>query len=139
MKRDSTAYGAVRPVWDRSDCSVRALAAATECTYEAASAVFSAAGRSIKKGTPVQISRTVHETWLGMKEVPTFCFLAAFLVAYPQGRFILHTRTHAFAVIDGIVHDWNDSRVGPRSKLERAWEVGEQARGKMERMRELFA
>lgn len=139
MKRDSTSYAEVRPAYDTKDCSVRALAVATGCSYEQASAVFSAAGRNLKKGTPVDLSRKVHETWLGMIPTDSIDFLAAFIAANPKGRFILHTKHHAFAVIEGIVHDWEFSSVKPSSPIVRAWEVTEASLGKMEKAKSIFA
>ncbi len=126
MKRDSTAYGAVRPAWDKADCSVRALAVAAGCTYEVASAVFSAAGRKVGKGTPLTTSNKVHEDWLGMRQVEgvTGWPLAAFIAAYSKGRFVVHKRGHAFAVIDGVLHDWENT-TKPGTEVQRVMEVME--------------
>lgn len=139
MRKDSTSYAEVRPVYDTKDCSVRALAVATGCSYEQASAVFSAAGRVMKKGTSVDVSRKVHETWLGMLPTNPIDFVAAFVAANPKGRFILHSKRHAFAVIDGVVHDWEFSRTGPGTRVIRAWEVTEASLVKMEKAKSLFA
>lgn len=139
MRKDSTSYAEVRPAYDTKDCSVRALAVAAGCTYEQASAVFSAAGRSLKKGTPVDVSRKVHETWLGMRAVEPMDFVAAFIAANPRGRFILHTKKHAFAVIEGILHDWEFSRVKASSRVIRAWQVTDVTKAKIEKTKGLFA
>ena len=56
MKKDTTAYSAERPAWDRNDCSVRALAVATGVPYAVASVVFSTLGRRIKAGTETTLS-----------------------------------------------------------------------------------
>lgn len=109
MKKDTTAYGAVRPKWDTRDCTVRAFAVATGCSYEQASAIFSAAGRQLKKGTSVELSAKVHEEMFKMVRTNWVMPLAAFLLLNPSGRFILHKKGHAFAVVDGVVHDWENT------------------------------
>lgn len=87
MKKDSTAYGALRPEWDKRDCSVRALACAVGCGYEQASVVYSTAGRALKRGTPLDLSGKVLEQWLGMEPVDVAGLnLAGFAVMYPKGE-----------------------------------------------------
>ena len=141
MKKDSTAYGAIRPAYDKSDCSVRALAVATSCTYQQASAVFSAAGRQLKRGTPQDISQKVYAEWLGMRLIPEVAGwpLIGFVMAYPKGRFIAHRKGHAFAIVDGVLHDWEAGSTKPGSRLKKVWEVTETARLKMDRLKELFS
>ena len=45
--------------------------------------------------------------------------LAQFIRTHPKGRFILHRRGQAFALIDGVVHD-RAVGTGPRSRIRRA-------------------
>ncbi len=139
MKRNSTGYSAPRPEYDRRDCSVRALSVAVECSYEQASAVFSAAGRRLKKGTSVDLSRTVHEDWLHMEPIPGMagCPVLIFMDLYPKGAFVLHRRGHAFAVIDGVLHDWEEGTKA-RSEIISAWKVTEKTLAKIEQTRSLF-
>lgn len=139
MKKSTTAYGAVRPTWDKYDCSIRALAVAANCSYNQASAIFSSGGRKLKKGTDVLLTKTIHETWLLMKPVDGIqgWQLAAFIAAHPNGRYILHKRSHAFAVVDGIVHDWENT-TNPRTEVIRAWEVTSETEAKIEKTRGLF-
>ena len=140
MKRDSTAYAAVRPVYDRSDCSVRALAVATGCTYQQASAIFSAAGRQLKRGTPQDISERVYGEWLGMRILPEVAEwpLAAFIAAHPKGRFVAHRKGHAFAIVDGVLHDWEANGTKPGSRLRKVWAVTETTLAKIEKTKALF-
>ncbi len=107
-KLNTTAYAAPKPTWDKGDCSVRALMCAVGCSYETASALFSAAGRQLKKGTLVGTSRQVYETWLKMRPLPEVKDwpIAAFAAVYDKGSYIVHRRGHAFAVINGVVADW---------------------------------
>lgn len=139
MKKDSTAYAAVIPTYDKSDCSVRALAVATGCTYQQSSAIFSAAGRKLKKGTFVETSLKVYVEWLGCEELKVREWpLAGFIAAYPKGRFILHRKGHAFAVIDGVLHDWAGGKTWQGSLLTHGYEVTEKAILKMERIKGMF-
>ncbi len=139
MKRDSTAYAETRPTWDGKDCSVRALAVALDAPYEQASAVLSAAGRSLRKGTSVLTTERVHEDWLGMRRVRDVegWPLAAFCLVHPKGRYVLHKTGHAFAVVDGVLHDWQGTTKAA-TRIVRAWEVTEQALAKMQAARKLF-
>lgn len=63
--------------------------------------------------------------------------LAAFIAAYPTGSYVVHRRGHAFAVIDGVLRDW-DSGTGPRSIIQAAWRVTEKTREKILRTKALF-
>lgn len=139
MKRDSTAYAAPRPDYDKLDCSVRALMAASGQQYEHASAIFSAAGRSLKKGTSLEVSRKVYCGWLCMREMPEVrgWNLASFIAGHPKGRYILHKRGHAFAAIDGVLHDW-EKGTGPRTEVVSAWEWTEASAVKMEKVKKIF-
>lgn len=139
MKKDTTAYGAERPAWDKSDCSVRALAVATGVPYAVASAVFSAQGRKLKSGTPVTLSDNLFVNILGMKrvEMAEGIRLEAFLEVAKTGRFTVHKTGHAFAVVDGVVHDWEGTS-RESTVLTRVYRVTETARAKMERMKELL-
>ena len=135
MKKDTTAYGAERPAWDKQDCSVRALAVATGVPYAVASAVFSAQGRKLKAGTPVTLSDNLFVNILGMRrvEMAEGLRLEAFLEVARTGRFTVHKVGHAFAVVDGVVHDWEGtSREG--TVIVRAWRIGDKALVKMNQL-----
>lgn len=132
MRKDSTAYGAERAAWDKQDCSVRALAVATAVPYEVASMVFSVRGRRLKACTPTDLSRELYEQVLGMRaiEMAEGMTLSEFTQMVLAGRFIVHKRGHAFAVIDGVVHDWENT-TNPSTRIERVWKVTEKAQAKM--------
>ena len=138
MRKDTTAYGAERPAWDKNDCSVRALAVATGVPYAVASVAYSVLGRRLGKGTEVTLSERLHIEILGMTRVTAVegMDLGTFLQVAPKGAFVVHKIGHAFAVVDGVVHDWeNTSRVGTR--ITRVWRVTERARAKMEGLKGL--
>lgn len=137
MKKDTTAYTA--PVdWDKNDCSIRALAVACGVPYAVASVAFSVTGRRVKGATELDITSKLHEEFLDMTRVrsaegmdlETFCLVA------PKGAYVVHKKGHAFAVIDGIVHDW-ESTTKPSTMVLRVWRVTERARAKMEMLKGL--
>ena len=138
MKKDTTSYGAERPAWDNKDCSVRALATATGVPYAIASATFSAQGRTLKKGTSIELSERLYVGVLGMKRVTMAegMRLEAFLEVARTGRFIVHKVGHAFAVVDGVVHDWEGTSKGS-TMLMQIWKVTDVSLGKMRKMEEL--
>ena len=139
MKKDSTAYSAERPAWDKDDCSVRALAVATGMPYGVASIAFSALGRQLKKGTATSLSTKLHEDFLKMTPIYSSAGmrLDTFLGIAKTGSFVVHKSKHAFAVVEGVVHDW-EGTTSPATIVVRAWKVTEQTRGKMEGLRKLF-
>ena len=136
MKKDSTQYAAEQVAWDKDDCSVRALAVACSVPYAVASVALSVTGRRVKQGTGLDTTIKLHEEFLGMTRVrsaegmdlETFCLVA------PKGAYVVHKKGHAFAVIDGIVHDW-ESTTKPSTMVLRVWRVTERARGKMEMLK----
>lgn len=139
MKRDVTAYSAPRPAWDRNDCSIRAFSVAAGCSYEFASAAFSVAGRKIKRGTCGIESQRVMEEYFHMEPVtifPGMC-VAEFACLFPEGSFVCHRRRHAFAIIDGVLHDWQTGTVA-RSIVVAAWRVTEKTRDKVRKLQEVL-
>ena len=139
MRKDTTSYGAERPAWDSKDCSVRALAVATGVPYAVASVAYSVLGRRLKAGTQVSLSERLHIEILGMTRITAVegMDLETFLQVVPTGRYVVHKTGHAFAVIDGVVHDWeNTTRAGTR--ITRVWKVTERARAKMEGLKGLI-
>jgi len=123
MRKDSTSYGAERPTWDKSDCSVRAVAVACGITYEQSSVLFAAFGRSLKQGTSIEISRQVHEAKLKMYRIDACEMpLSHFALLYDTGSYVVHKKGHAFAVVEGVVHDW-DSTTKPSTQVIRAWRI----------------
>lgn len=138
MKRDTTAYAASGSFKDKADCSIRALAVATGVSYTVASMTFSARGRRLGKGTDVALSTQLHEEVLGMRRVTLAegLRLEAFLEVARTGCYIIHKKGHAFAVIDGVVHDWSNTSK-ESTCIRRCWKVTEAATAKMRAMEAL--
>ena len=63
--------------------------------------------------------------------------LETFLHVAPKGRFVVHKVGHAFAVVDGVVHDWENT-TRPTTRIMRVWKVTEKALRKMDKLRELI-
>ena len=107
------------------DCSVRAISIAADIPYADAQQAFKEAGREDGKGTPWEVSCALYERlgflrhhtrrchYAGRRAVVRYMTVAQFIRAHPKGRFTLHRRGHAFALIDGVVHDWSVG-TGPR-------------------------
>lgn len=100
------------PKGDKNDCSVRAFARAAGISYDAAHKRFADHGR--KRGCATQLITTalvLREAFpdargVNMKDLPMS--IAEFVDRLPRdGAYIVHTNRHAFAIVDGIVHDWD--------------------------------
>jgi len=96
-----------------NDCTVRALAAATDTPYDAAYDLLAEAGRKCSRGFHFR-------AWAVNAEVNGYTFRwrpfqavkgqdrmnpAKFCTEFNQGRWIVRTAKHVMAVIDGVVHD----------------------------------
>tara|TARA_R110002126_G_scaffold164897_1_gene312789 strand:+ start:598 stop:1017 length:420 start_codon:yes stop_codon:yes gene_type:complete len=138
MKRDSTVYAAVRPVYDKNDCAVRAVAVVAGCTYEQVSALFSAGGRQMKKGTTLEVAIRVNETFLRMRNLPEYrdWNIASFIAANPTGKFVIHRLGHALAIIDGTLHDW-EKGTGANQRIRDCWQWTEETEKAAKRLRQL--
>jgi hypothetical protein len=130
------------PNRERSDCAVRALAAAAGVTYTRAYQALAKAGR--KKGRGTYLSQ-----WIRAGRIPGFTFeqvlprnlvqsgvvcggvfhrqdpprptLKQFVKANPEGTYLVIQVGHAFAVRNSIVID--AGRPGPRVRVQQAWKV----------------
>lgn len=124
IRRERAVYASA--AGERNDCAVRALSVAANMPYTDAYALFADAGRQPGCGTYPWTSAKVFER-LGFDQVVVryerSLTLTQFVKAHPVGRYTVHRRGHAFALIDGVVHDWSVGS-GPRSRVRRAWRVG---------------
>jgi hypothetical protein len=119
------------------DCVVRALSIAANKPYADVHKVCADAGRVFGKKTAWSVTgvaakhfnlefvsiangNTNHDWSDGWKGQMT---LMQFVKAYPEGRFLVLGKRHAVALVDGVVHDWNNSRTKERSRIYRAWKV----------------
>lgn len=109
---------------DNNDCCIRALSIAANKPYAECSELFEAAGRKKNRRTSFYVSNKVYNA-LGLQYLVTDerKTLTQFIKKHPTGRFVIIRSGHAFAVVDGVVHDWNGGKTGPRSRVVQAWRV----------------
>ena len=116
-----------RSIGENNDCSVLALALLADVPYQEAHKAMADAGRKFKKGTPLSVTYRVYKA-MGLKL--TTLTKTEFISQYPgvhknlkcitshhpnrfpgvfkQGKkYLCHTGTHAFAIIDGKTMDWS--------------------------------
>ena len=109
--------------WESNDCVVRASSLATGKPYAEMHAAYKAAGRKDRRGTPVMMIGQVLDYNLGVAAPSRrrALTLARFLKIYSTGRWVMCNARHAWAVIDGVVHDAGP--VGARTRVLNAWRV----------------
>lgn len=118
------------------DCVVRAFSVAANRPYAEIHTLCATHGRPYGRGTSNATMRAVAKA-MGIQEERTLLAyvsingrlyrptLAAFIKANPTGRFVLTRRGHAFALIDGVVHDWAHG-TGARSRITKAFRIIEE-------------
>lgn len=111
---------------EKNDCTVRAIAATTDMTYLQAHELLKYCGRRDRR-------RFKFVSWIcsvrninGRVPVPVTVSIGAkttgqFLKMKMSGRFIVRTRGHVFAVIDGVIHD--EGRFIPRARVKNIWRM----------------
>jgi len=113
----------------KNDCTVRALAIATNLTYDDAYDVLAKAGRKCSKGfhfrdwaknRTVAGYKLIHHSFPAVKGQRRMN-LASFCERFPNGRYILKTAKHVVAVIDGILMDTVE--VLPNRCVYSCWEL----------------
>ncbi len=111
----------------KNDCTVRALALATNSPYDATYEFLAEQGRKCTKGfhleTLLTDASTIGFTVIGCC-VKKHSFPATagqprmnverFLIAYPKGRYILRMSKHVACVKDGVLLDTFDCRGGQK-------------------------
>jgi hypothetical protein len=103
---------------ERNDCAVRALALVANMPYKDAHSKFKRLGRKNGHGTRnSDIDTALAE--LNFKQDKSPMTVGRLLQKYPSGRVYVVKRQHAFAVIDGIIHD--TFVTGPKSRVVRCY------------------
>lgn len=110
-------------IGESRDCVVRASTIATGSTYQDMHSKYKAAGRRDKRGTPVFLIDEVlpHKQAIKADYRHLAWTLSKFISIYGKGRWVLCNRNHAWAVVDGVVHD--TAPVGARTRVLWAWRV----------------
>lgn len=100
---------------ESKDCAVRAVSIACDIPYHEAHERFSKAGRKPNKGVDIDLLEKVME-----RKPMQYCItLSRFVALNPTGRFVVIKRGHAFAVVNGAVHD--SGRLGGNTKVYAWW------------------
>ena len=111
------------PKGERGDCSIRAFSVAACVSYDSARQVFEKHGKHPNKGTPYAVSLDAikdHFPASPVIRIDKKLTVNQFVKQHQEGHYIVHVTRHAFAVVDGIVHDW---KARPRSKVLCAWRL----------------
>ncbi len=131
---------------ETNDCTVRAVSAATGLTYLNAHGLAKLAGRHSKKGfwtdkilreakangildytksymfDMAKLTKSIKSGWGKISHGSPYPTLAQVLPLLSKGRFILETRKHALAVVDGVVYD-QGSKLKARYRVVTIFEV----------------
>lgn len=135
---------------DARNCTVRAIANATPLNYKEAEGVMLRAGRQWNRGHPMWAGIAVmiqrhpeikasridlrdlavqagrgggywYDTDYNMRYKKNYLMLSDLKKLLPPGNYIATNNTHAFALIDGLVHDqWS---VGSTSRIQMLWRI----------------
>lgn len=127
-KTDGGKAGSRRPK-QTNDCTVRALALATELGYDAAYDLMAEAGRKcsrrfhFKKLANTGKANGYQFRWHSFPAIKgqSRMNLATFCESHPQGRWVVRVAKHVAAVIDGVYYDSFAER--PDRCVYGAWEV----------------
>jgi len=132
IRKESTAYTQQADLGrENKDCHVRAVAIVANMDYEESHALHKKHGRKDRCATYYNTTNAIvselnlrklnvrRSGKFGKDRYPT---VKQFVWDHPKGRFLVHRSGHAFAIIDGVVHDWAHG-TGPRSRIVWAAEV----------------
>lgn len=118
------------PPGEKNDCTVRALAIATNASYMKAYMILSSAGRKHNKGFIIEKFLKKNCIYLGhcFRKLPFRkpITIRKFVQKYPKGVYYAKIRGHVFVVKDGVVHDMVEPRAMQR--ITAAWEVTDHKR-----------
>ena len=110
-----------------NDCAVRALALSTKINYGDAHDMLRERGRRDRRGTRTAWleSSLTSLASLGVKwnkmEEGRHLTLAQFIASHRTGRYIVITRSHGLALIDGVIHD--SFSTGARVRIRWAYQI----------------
>lgn len=126
VKTDAGRAASARP-GQRRDCTVRAVATAAGLTYDQAYQTLAQAGR--KSSQTFNMREWEGAAAIGRVDTVTFPATkgarrmnpAEFVRQHPEGRWIVFTAKHVFAVVDGVVYDESPERAD--RCIYRAWKI----------------
>lgn len=100
---------------EKNDCAVKAVAIVANHPYKCTHRLFEAGGRKHKKATAFYITKKVLKS-LGCHVKRTRQFDARTIRTIKKqlpskGRFLIRTRDHILAAVDGKIIDWTQGRL----------------------------
>lgn len=101
---------------EEKDCAVRAYSTFKDVDYATAHALFAEHGR---KNGAATYNTTIATILNGVQLHEGGMTLGRLLERFPSGKLYVLKRGHAFAVVDGCVHD--NVLLGPKTKILRFW------------------
>ena len=117
--------GAGSPSNEKNDCTVRALAIATNSSYVKAFAVLCQAGRKRNRGFYIEdlLKRNTTHLKCSFEKLPFRkpITVTKFINRYPEGTFYIRVRGHVFVIKDSTVYDLVEPR--PMQRVTMAWRV----------------
>jgi hypothetical protein len=91
---------------ERSTCSIRALAIVTDCPFDQAYDLIAHTGRKKDGGTTIgRLLSRVDAYRIAWHEFNEETYPHQLPELFPRGRYIIIVEEHAFALIDGVIHD----------------------------------
>jgi len=102
-------------IGEKRDCAVIATAVVTGLPYDPVHTLFHSFGRRNRCGTPMPVThRVLAHLNHKLHDITKFFSPSSVRSLAPQlpskGKFLIRTRGHIVAVVDGFVHDWSSMR-----------------------------
>ena len=108
VKKDSKSMGETR------DCAVKAVAIVTNTPYKVVHKMMAKLGRKSRQGTYMEITMKVLKQlgcYVERNETITSRTISTLEAQLPEkGRFLVQTRSHVLACVNGEVCDWTQGR-----------------------------
>jgi hypothetical protein len=95
------------PVDDRNNCTIISFSVSAGIPYSEANEIGITAGREKNKGFYLKkLFSVARKKGISLKKIPVKkMVLSRFIEKYPNGRFVVERRGHAFSVINGKIYD----------------------------------
>jgi len=108
---------------DRANCTIRALALTASIPYETADKIGKEAGRKKNCGfNPYKLLRKAKGYGIKTNKLKYRSItIQKFLAKHPTGRYYATTNCHAFAVINGSIHD--NVIAKPLQRITNVWRI----------------
>ena len=115
---------AAKAMGEDKDCAVRAITALSDSSYITVHGLCEFLGRKKGKGTSYNIIWAAANA-LGLKVMETARFTAKTVTTLEKqlpkkGKFLVSTRGHILAAVDGKIIDWTQGR---RHRVLKVWEI----------------